>query len=102
MSENAKITTIGAVVGSGHAGPTNYANDVAALDVLVLLLERNISLGILELAHDLHSQAFRLADVEAKRVRRDADRHDAQTHLHFGLAQFFSALHVLVVQQEAR
>lgn len=39
----------------------NDANDVTTLDVLVLLLERCIGLGLLQLAHDLYRNAFCLA-----------------------------------------
>lgn len=70
MSEDTKISTVWAVLGSGDTRPTNYADDVSTLNVLVLLLERNVALGVLELAHNLDSLSFGLADVEAKRIRR--------------------------------
>jgi hypothetical protein len=100
--EDTEVTTVGAVLGCSHTGPADNTNDVSALDVLVLLLERNIALGVLELAHDLYSHSLGLADVEAESVRRNSNGHDAETHLDLGLAQLISTLQVLVVQKEVR
>jgi hypothetical protein len=101
-SEDTEITAIGTALGSSHTRPTDNTNDVATLDVLVLLLEGNIALGVLELAHDLYGHALGLADVEAESVRRNSDGHDAETHLDLGLVQLISTLKVLVVQKEVR
>ena len=100
--EDTEITAIGAALGSSHARPADNTDDVSALDVFVLLLEWNITLGVLKLAHDLYIHALGLADVEAASVRRNADRHYAETHLDLGLVQLISTLEVLVVQKEVR
>jgi hypothetical protein len=101
-SEDTEITAIGTALGSSHTGPADNTDDVSALNDLVLLLEGNIALGVLELAHDLYGHAFGLADVEAESVRRNSDGHDAKTHLDLGLVQLISTLQVLVVQKELR
>ena len=101
-SEDTEITAIGTALGSSHTRPADNTNDITTLDVLVLLLEGNITLGVLELAHDLYGHALGLADVEAESVRRNADRHYAKTHLDLGLLQLISTLEVLVVQKEVR
>lgn len=66
----------------------------------MLLLERNIALGVLELAHDLHSLSFGLADVEAECVTRRPDGHDAQTDPDLDILQLVAPLQVLVIQKE--
>ena len=100
--EDTEITAIGTALGSSHTWPADNTDDVSALDDLVLLLEGNIALGVLELAHDLYGHALGLADVEAESVRRNSDGHDAETHLDLGLVQLISTLQVLVVQKEVR
>lgn len=50
-----------ALLGARSAWKANDTDYVSALDVLVLLLERRVGLGFLQLAHDLDSGAFRLA-----------------------------------------
>lgn len=69
LGENTEVSTVGAVLGCSHTRPSNNSDDVTTLDVLVLLLKRNVALGVLELAHNLHSLSLSLANVKAERVR---------------------------------
>ena len=45
-----------------------WALQTSTLDVLMLLLKRNIALRILQLAHNLDCHSFALTNVEAKSV----------------------------------
>lgn len=51
-----------------YSGISDSKLQTSTLDVLVLLLEGNIALGVLQLAHDLDCQAFALANVEAEGI----------------------------------
>lgn len=102
LSEDTEVSTIGAVLRSSDTRPADDTNDVSTLDVLVLLLERNIALGVLELAHDLDGLSLGLADVEAEGVRGRTDRHDPQANLNLDICELLTSLEVLVVEQEVR
>jgi hypothetical protein len=52
------LTTL---LGTCPAWEPDDADDVSALDVLVLLLEGNVGLGFLQLTHDLDGDALSLA-----------------------------------------
>jgi hypothetical protein len=49
------------LLGACPAGEANNTDYVTSLDVLVLLLEGRVGLGLLQLAHDLNRGAFCLA-----------------------------------------
>lgn len=92
LGENTEVSTVRAVLGGSHTGPSNNTDDVTTLDVLVLLLKRNVALGVLELAHDLHSLSLGLANVEAERVRGRTDRHDPQANLCLDILELLPSL----------
>ena len=52
------LTTL---LGVGSSGETNDTNDITTLDVLMLLLEGYVCLGLLQLAHDLDANTLCLA-----------------------------------------
>jgi hypothetical protein len=58
--EDAELT-VTALLGGSAARETDDTDNVATLDVLVLLREGDIALGVLQLAHDLDGDALGLA-----------------------------------------
>lgn len=76
------------------------SNDITPLKVLVLVVEGNVALRILGLAHDLDCPSLCLADVEDEMGRGLSYGHDAQTDGDSYVSGLFSALHVLVLFQE--
>lgn len=90
------LTTL---LGICSSGETNNTNDISSLNVLMLLLERNIGLGLLQLAHDLNCLAFGLADVEVERVRCGSLGDDTETNANLLLGLSLSLLEVCVILQ---
>jgi hypothetical protein len=87
------LTTL---LGTCAAWVSNDADDVSTLNVLVLLLEGSVGLGLLQLAHDLNGHTFSLAynksatikssmfevrtNVEVQRIGGGPLCHDAETN----------------------
>jgi hypothetical protein len=65
----------------GSTGESDHSDYVAALKVLVLLLEGNLIGGILKLTHDLHGDTLLLADVKLRTIRAELDACEIWTYL---------------------
>lgn len=84
----------------GPAGEADDADNVAALEVLVLLLEGSFARGVLQLAHDLDGNALLLGHVELEGVAALALGDDADANTHLVVLQRLALVEVLVLVDE--